>query len=215
MLMLWWPISFTAPIMSVAFIFLILSVQLLACMYIGQTKIYPKFFRRPILWMGYFCCSAFSMQPSVLWRCWLGGRKGIRPVKNWVVRCWHACLSGAMFRPSWCHCHLLSFVSVKSRLVLPFWYRPTRVVLGKGPLNGCVCVCVCLQCLVLFNFFIRRRPEKTMNCNPAVLWSSVCFFKNVYLSYMSPSLFAYMPELEHMFFINISFVMVIICGYPR
>jgi len=71
--------------------------------------------------------------------------------------------------PSWCHCHLLSFVSVKSRLVLPFWYRPTRVVLGKGPLNGCVCVCVCLQCLVLFNFFIRRRPEKTMNCNPAVL----------------------------------------------
>ena len=25
--------------------------------------------------------------PSVLWRCWLGGRKGIRPVKNWVVGC--------------------------------------------------------------------------------------------------------------------------------
>ena len=23
--------------------------------------------------------------PSVLWRCWLGGRKGIRPVKDWVV----------------------------------------------------------------------------------------------------------------------------------
>ena len=26
--------------------------------------------------------------PSVLWRCWLGSRKGIRPVKNWVVGCW-------------------------------------------------------------------------------------------------------------------------------
>ena len=25
------------------------------------------------------------MVPSVLWRCWLGGRKGIRPVKNWAV----------------------------------------------------------------------------------------------------------------------------------
>ena len=25
--------------------------------------------------------------PSVLWRCWLGGRKGIRPVKNWLVGC--------------------------------------------------------------------------------------------------------------------------------
>jgi len=28
--------------------------------------------------------------------------------------------------------------SVKSRLVLPFWYRLTRVILDKGPLNGCV-----------------------------------------------------------------------------
>ena len=41
--------------------------------------------------------------------------------------------------PSWCHCHSLSLASVKSRLVLPFWYRPTRVVPDKGPLNGCVC----------------------------------------------------------------------------
>jgi len=39
-----------------------------------------------------------------------------------------------------CHCHSLSLASVKSRLVLPFWYRLTRVVLDKGPLNGCVCV---------------------------------------------------------------------------
>ena len=36
----------------------------------------------------------------------------------------------------------LSLVSVKSRLGLPFWYRLTRVVPEKGPLNGCVCVCV-------------------------------------------------------------------------
>ena len=35
----------------------------------------------------------------------------------------------------------LSLASVKSRLVLPFWYRLTRVVLEKWPLNGCVCVC--------------------------------------------------------------------------
>ena len=41
--------------------------------------------------------------------------------------------------PSWCHCHSLSLASVKTRLVLPFWYRPTRVVPDKGPLNGCVC----------------------------------------------------------------------------
>ena len=51
------------------------------------------------------------------------------------------------------HCHSLSLASVKSRLVLPFWYRLTRVVLDKGPLNECVCVCVlfiCISCTVLF-----------------------------------------------------------------
>ena len=43
--------------------------------------------------------SAFSaLTLSVLWRCWLGDRKGIRPVKNWVVRCWHGYLSGARCR---------------------------------------------------------------------------------------------------------------------
>jgi len=44
-------------------------------------------------------------------------------------------------RPSWCDCHSLSLASVKSRLVLPFWYRLTWIVPEKGPLNGCVCVC--------------------------------------------------------------------------
>jgi len=43
--------------------------------------------------------------------------------------------------PSWCHCHSPSLASVKSRLVLPFWYRLTRVVWDKWPLNVCVCVC--------------------------------------------------------------------------
>jgi len=59
--------------------------------------------------------------PSVLWRCWLGGRKGIRPVKKLSggVLAWlsvwsevHTCI-----RPSWCRCHSLSLASLKSRLV--------------------------------------------------------------------------------------------------
>ena len=75
---------------------------------------------------------------TVLWRCWLGGRKGIRPVKNRVVGYWHGYLSGARcIWPSWCHCYLPSLAPVKSRLVLPFWYRLTQVVLEKRPLNGC------------------------------------------------------------------------------
>ena len=84
--------------------------------------------------------------PSVLWRCWLGGRKGIRPVKklSGEVLAWLSVWSKVQtwIWPRWCQCHSLSLASVKSRLVLPFWYRPTWVVPEKGPLNGCVCVCV-------------------------------------------------------------------------
>jgi len=97
-------------------------------------------------WMVIFWNCGSMYVPSVLWRCRLGGRKGIRPVENWVVGCWCRYLSGA-----WCtlaygpadatatHCLL---PSVKSRLVLSFWYRLTWVVPEKGPLNGCMCLCV-------------------------------------------------------------------------
>ena len=92
----------------------------------------------------------YSTLPSVLWRCWLGGRKGIRPVKNLSdgVLAWLSVWSEMQtcMWPSWCHCHSLTLASVKSRLFLflPFWYRLTQVVTEKGPLNGCVCVCVCV-----------------------------------------------------------------------
>ena len=127
--------------------------------------------------------------PSVLWRCWLVGRKVIRPVKNLSggVLTWLSVWSEVQtcIWPSWCHCHSLSLASVKSRLVLPFlyrltvscsskiqigftfllpahlgspgqrvvkrvcvcvcfWYRLTRVVPEKGPLNGYVCMYVCI-----------------------------------------------------------------------
>ena len=52
--------------------------------------------------------------------------------------------------PNWSHCHSLSLASVKSRLVLPFWYRLTWVVLEKGPLNGCVCA-VSSYCISIFS----------------------------------------------------------------
>ena len=58
--------------------------------------------------------SNYRVHTSVLWRCWLGGRKGIRPVKNWVVRCGHGYLSGARCRLAYgpadttvAHCLLL------------------------------------------------------------------------------------------------------------
>ena len=81
------------------------------------------------------------------WRCWLGSRKGIRPVKNLSggVLAWLSVWSEVQTSiwPSWCHCHSLSGASVKSRLVLPFWYQLTWVVPEIG--NGCVCVCVCFN----------------------------------------------------------------------
>jgi len=80
--------------------------------------------------------------PPVLWRCWLGGRKGIRHVINLSggVLVWLYVWSEMQtcIWPTWCHCHSLSLAPVKSRLVLPFWYRLTQVV--KGLLNRCVCV---------------------------------------------------------------------------
>ena len=81
--------------------------------------------------------------PSVLWHCWLGGRKGIRPVKKLSGRvlAWLSVWSKVQtcIWPSWFHYHSLSLAPVKSRLVLPFWYRLTRVVPEKEPLNVCVC----------------------------------------------------------------------------
>ena len=59
---------------------------------------------------------AIPSVPSVLWYCWLGGRKGIRPVKNWVVGCWRGHLSGARCRLAYgpadataAHCLLLQW----------------------------------------------------------------------------------------------------------
>jgi len=61
-------------------------------------------------------------------------------------------------RPSWCHCHSLSLASVKSRLVLPFWYRLTRVVPENWLLNACVFV------TYLFHFTIGWEPLNGCLC---------------------------------------------------
>jgi len=75
----------------------------------------------------------------VLWRCWLGGRKGTRPVKTewWgadVVICLErgADLHMAQLMP------LPLTVSCFSKIQIgfTFWYLPTRVVPDRGPLNG-------------------------------------------------------------------------------
>ena len=75
---------------------------------------------------------------------WAAGRaSGLQKKLSGGVLAWLSVWSEVQtcIWPSWCHCHSLSLASVKSRLVLPFWYRLTRVVPGKGPLNG-MYVCI-------------------------------------------------------------------------
>jgi len=107
------------------------------------------------------------------------------------VGCWHGYLLICLERGANLHMTQLmplplSLASLKSRLVLPFWYRLTRVVPEKGPLNArvrararacvracaracvraCVCacvrvcVCVCVTRMLLFVKFSQKRKSK-------------------------------------------------------
>jgi len=78
--------------------------------------------------------------------------------------------------PSWCHCHSLSLASVKSRLVLPFWYWLIQVVPDKGPLNGCVsnccCYCAseaCMRVPLMCRCVCWRARRRTSSCVVSVL----------------------------------------------
>ena len=85
----------------------------------------------------YYCVCVDSVPSvhliSVLWCCWLGGRKSIRPVKTewWGV--------GVVVCLEW------GIHPFPSMLFLPFPLKSTFLApahpgsLGKGPLNGCVC----------------------------------------------------------------------------
>jgi len=103
-------------------------VCLCACLHICQRAIskslpifctllmaVAQFFEFPVLCQEYVTQkSLYSYWLSRLWCCCLGGRKGIRPVKNWVMGCWRRYPSGASCRlayiPSYAaatHCLLL------------------------------------------------------------------------------------------------------------
>ena len=73
---------------------------------------------------------------------WAAGRASACKKQSGGVLAWLSVWSEVQtcIWTSWCHCHSLSLAPVKSRLVLPFWYRLTQVVLEKRPLNGCVVV---------------------------------------------------------------------------
>ena len=92
--------------------------------------------------------------PSLLW---LGVRKCIWPVKiAWWGVGMVICLEQVQIVciwSSWCHCHPRtpsSLAPFKSRLVLPFQYRLTQVVLKKRLLTGVVVAVVVATSVLSF-----------------------------------------------------------------
>ena len=67
---------------------------------------------------------------SVLWHCWLGDRKGIRPVKNWMLVCW-------WWWFDWRFAWLIATVVTTTSIILCFnKHRLTQVHLENGRENG-------------------------------------------------------------------------------
>ena len=106
------------------------------------------------------CCCAFSALMLLVWR--QEGHPAWKKLSGGVLA-WLSVWSKVQtcIRPSWCHCYChcldicicyVMYTCVCTCLYcctththttfkgLPFWYRLTRVVPDKGPLNGCVCV---------------------------------------------------------------------------
>ena len=88
--------------------------------------------------------------PSVLWRCWLGSRKGIWPVKNLVVGCWRGYLSGvgadlhmAQLMPPPLTVSCFSKIQIGFTFLVPV--HPGSP--GQRSIKW-VCVCVCVRACV-------------------------------------------------------------------
>jgi len=113
--------------------------------------------------------------PSVPWRCWLGGRKGIRPVKNWVVMYRRGYLPGGRCRLAYgpadataTHC-----------LLLP----------GKGPLNGFV-FCV-------WDYLGGQVPEETLTHSHPSWSSDIPYQQDITVVQMPNSLNSEMVDEHH------------------
>jgi len=109
-----------------------------------------------------------TIELSVLWHCWLGVRKSIRPVTNWVMGCWHGYLSGV-----WCKWFAYSPADgtaiscfSKSRMVCLSGAGLPGLSWKKRLLN--VCMCVCGDFKVLFMCHLTNlwwhHLNKTINC---------------------------------------------------
>jgi len=113
-------------------------------------------------YLSILCLCLFAFNALTLLVGWQEGHLACKKLSGGVLA-WLSvrCKVQTCIWPSGFHCHSLSLAPVKSRLVLPFWYRLTWVVPDRGPLNGCVCVCVCVclsVCLCLLDQLSLASP---------------------------------------------------------
>ena len=125
----------------------------------------PVFLCYPVSIYTYFAFSALTL---------VGWQEGHPACKKWNggVLAWLSAWSEVQtcIWHSWCHCHSLSFASVKSRLVLPFWYLLTWAVPDKGSLN--VWVGHKMRPLTHSHNSVKSKPTitKRILCKFAVNW---------------------------------------------
>ena len=101
--------------------------------------------------------------------------------------------------PSCCHCHSLSLASVKSRLVLPFWYRLTWVVPDKRAVKR---VCVCHQSLRII----------TVNTQFVVYTTYMYLFTTMFLIIHPSKFFFYLPDFRLCLFVLITASVSCLCA---
>jgi len=130
-------------------------------------------------------CTTFHIlvigKHTLLWRCWFGGRKGIWPVKNWVVGMlvWLCVWVKVQIciRPSWCHCHSQSRAPANPDwFYLPcftFWCQLIQVVPDKIQEGHkmVVCVCVCVWILGPFNICGMAKGETSNFVQRLAMWN--------------------------------------------
>ena len=126
----------------------------------------------PIVFFIYHC------MPSVLWCCWLGGRKGIWPVKklSGEVLAWLSVWNEVQtcIWPSWCHCHS---VSCFSKIQIGFTFL-VPAHLGSPGEMAVKQVCVCVHA------FGRALLPLSQRYSSSTLWIitfSILSFMQVYL----------------------------------
>jgi len=157
--------------------------------------------------------------PSVLWRCWLGSRKGIRPVKNWVVGYWHGYLA---YTGYW-HGYAMQVLErgadlhMAQRMPLPLtvscfstiqigfsFLVPARPGSpGQRAVKRacvCVCVCVCVYCDLIVEWSgvwwwiqLSHWFSSVVSFSASTLlvgWQEACFVQFISTCLISPKFFS-------------------------